>query len=243
MDLPAPPSDKVADKPALRLLQVVEVMARTGPAQLADLVAAAAIPRGAVWRSLDLLRQQGWARMRHGDNAWVLCSHITALMAAAPHTPPEVEQVLPLFDHLASSGRVHVDLGRFVARGDFRVIETTRKDGYGGGSLSLIDDDIALAGQLTLSPPDLVRNLTAFMERATPEERQVVSSGEHARQLRRLRDGRAVWHEDGTAVAIALDARPGVALRVELWRVSKSRIAALREVISAILSKGLPEQG
>ena len=51
----------------------------------------------------------------------------------------------------------------------------------------------ALAAQLHLVPADLVRHLTAFMERAGAEERQVISSGEHARTIRRLRQQGVVY--------------------------------------------------
>jgi DNA-binding IclR family transcriptional regulator len=221
---------------AQRLLDVLEGVCRFGPITLSDLVSRLDIPRGAVWRSLDALRQKGWVRMRHGDRAFELCAAVTGLFAHAHAARPEVEALMPIFTRLADSGPVHVDLGLFTARGTFRVVETTRKQGYADQSLSLTDEDIALAAQLHLPPADLVRHLTTFMERAGTEERQVISSGEHARTIRRLRQHGVVWHDDGSSASLGRRGWPGVALRVELWRYSRIRAEGLRELVTEIVA-------
>lgn len=229
------PSD-LADRTSLRLLEVLEGVCRLGPVTLATLVARLQIPRGAVWRALHALRQKGWVRMRHGDKAFELCAPVAHLFAQGHVARPEVETMAPVFDRLAESGPLHVDLGLFTARGEFRVVETTRKGGYGGATLSLTDDDIALAGQLHLPPADLVRHLTTFMERAGTEERQVIASGEHARTIRRLRARGVLWQDDGYSAAFGWRALPGVALRVELWRHSRARVDALRDLVTEIVA-------
>lgn len=224
------------DGTALRLLDVLDGVCRFGPVTLSDLVTRLDIPRGAVWRSLAALRQKGWVRMRHGDKAFELCAPVAGLFAHAHVARPEVEALMPVFTRLADSGPVHVDLGLFTARGEFRVVETTRKHGYSDQALSLTDDDIALAAQLHLAPADLVRHLTAFMERAVADERQVISSGEHARTIRRLRQQGVVWQDDGSSAALGRRGWPGVALRVELWRYSRIRAEGLRELVTEIVA-------
>jgi DNA-binding IclR family transcriptional regulator len=219
-----------------RVLDVLDGVCRFGPITLSDLVSRLDIPRGAVWRSLDALRQKGWVRMRHGDRAFELCPSVPGLFGQAQAARPEVEALMPIFTRLAESGPVHVDLGLFTARGAFRLVETTRKQGYSGQSLSLTDDDIALAAQLHLPPTDLVRHLTTFVEQAGAEERQVISSGEHARTLRRLRPQGVVWQEDGSSAAFGRRGWPGVALRVELWRYSRLRAAELRDLVTKIVA-------
>ena len=149
---------------------------------------------------------------------------------------PEVEALMPVFDRLAAAGPVHVDLGLFTARGEFRIVETTRKQGYSDLSLSLTDEDIALAAQLHLPPADLVRHLTTFMERAGAEERQGIASGDHARTIRRLRGAGVVWQDDGAVAALGRRLWPGVALRVELWRLPRRRAEALRALVTEIVA-------
>lgn len=234
----APPAAQAdsSDSAALRLLEVLEGVCRFGPVTLSDLVARLDLPRGAVWRALAALRQKGWVRMRHGDKAFELNAPVSALFAHAHVSRPEVEALMPIFTRLAEFGPVHVDLGLFTARGEFRVVETTRKQGYANQTLSLTDEDIALAAQLHLAPADLVRHLTTFMERAAAEERQVISSGEHARTIRRLRQQGVVWQDDGSAAALGRRGWPGVALRVELWRYSRIRAEGLRELVTEIVA-------
>lgn len=222
------------ERQALRLLDVLDAVCRHGPAPLAVLVQRTGIPRGAVWRALDVLRDKGWVRMRYGDNAFELRAPVAGLVGQAHCTRPEVELAMPEFERLAASGPLHVDLGMFTARGEFRIVETTRKDGYAEGALSLTDDDIAVVAQLHLPPPELIRHLTVFMERAGNEERQMISSGEHVRGIRRLRGAGQLWQDDGAAVSVAMRAQPGLAIRAELWRISRARIADLRQTVEAL---------
>lgn len=222
------------ERHAFRFVDIIEALARHAPVTLAGLVERTGLPRGAVWRALDVLRARGWVRMRHGDKAYELRAPVAALFAQARTSRPEVEAAMPLFERLTAIPHVHVDLGMFTALGEFRIVETTRRDGYDRRPLSLTDEDIAVVAQLHLSPPQLVRHLKAFMERATGEERQVISSGEHARSLKRLRDVGVVSHDDGTVVALSAGALPGVGLRVELWRVSRARIRDLQDRLAAL---------
>lgn len=224
-----------ADRHAHRLLDVADAVARLGPITLNDLAVATALPRAAVWRALQVLRDREWLRMRHGDNAYVLNARVAQVFGHAATCRPEVGAALPLFERLSQLGPVHVDLGVFTELGEFRIVETTRKDGYGRPALSLTDDDIAVAAQFAMNPAHLVRHLTAFMTWASAEERQVISTGEHARHLREHRGAGQVRDADGHAVAFPLPGHPGAALRVELWRTSRARIAALEAGIAALL--------
>lgn len=225
------------DSSGLRLLDVFDAVCRLGPVTLADLCDRTEIPRGAVWRALSTLRQKGWVRMRHGDKAYELCAPVASLFSQGHFARPEVESVMPVFTRLAESGPVHVDLGLFTSKGHFHIVETTRKDGYQPNALSLTDEDIAIAAQLHLTPADLVRHLTVFMETAGAEERQVISSGDHARTIRRLRPEGVVWQDDGAAASFGLRSFPGLGLRVELWRLSKTRAQALRNLVGTILAE------
>jgi len=226
------------DTPSLRLLEVVEALARCGPLTLAALVAELGLPRGAVFRALCSLRRKHWVRMRHGDRAFVLRAPMVGLLRQAPHSAAEVEAALPLFERLAAVGPVHVDLGLFTGAGEVRVVETTRKAGYGGACLSLTDDDLALVAQLQLPPGELVRHLTVYLDRATAEERRIIASGDHARHLKALRLRRVLFHEDGTAVALAPPGLTGVGLRAELWRPSRQHVAGLRDAVAALMGQG-----
>lgn len=226
------------DRHSFRLLDILEAMARHAPITLADLVERTGLPRGAVWRGLDVLRARGWVRMRHGDKAFELRAPVGALFGQAKTSRPEVEAAMPLFERLADIPHVHVDLGMFTGIGDFRIVETTRKDGYDRRGLSLTDDDIAVVAQLHLSPPQIVRHLKSFMERATTEERQVIASGDHARSLKRLRETGSLSQDDGAVVALSTAQLPGMGLRVELWRVSKARIRDLQDRLALIDTGG-----
>lgn len=222
------------DTPSLRLLEVIEALARRGPSTLSTLADDLAIPRGAVFRALNSLRRKHWVRMRHGDRAFVLRAPLVRLIGEAPHGPAEVEAALPLFEALKAAGPVHVDLGVFAAAGVFRVVETTRKDGYGGRSLSLTDDELALVAQFDLPPAELVRHLTAFLSGADAEERRLIASGEHARHLKALRARRVLIHGDGEVAAFAAPGLPGVGLRAELWRPTRQHMARLRDTVWAL---------
>lgn len=238
-DLPMPAASAAEDdRHAFRFVDIIEALARHAPVTLAGLVERTGLPRGAVWRALDVLRARGWVRMRHGDKAYELRAPVAALFAQAKTSRPEVEAAMPLFERLTAIPHVHVDLGLFTALGDFRIVETTRRDGYDRRPLSLTDEDIAVVAQLHLSPPQLVRHLKAFMERATGEERQVIASGDHARSLKRLREVGIVSQDDGAVVALASGALPGIGLRVELWRVSKARIRDLQDRLGSLGIRG-----
>ncbi|NBO21687.1 MAG: hypothetical protein EBU97_07160, partial [Rhodobacteraceae bacterium] len=117
-----------ADRHAHRLLDVADAVARLGPITLTDLAVAVSLPRAAVWRALQVLRDREWLRMRHGDNAYVLNPRVAGIFGNATTCRPEVEAALPLFERLAQLGPVHVDLGLFTELGEFRIVETTRKD-------------------------------------------------------------------------------------------------------------------
>ncbi len=224
------------DAPTLRILLVAEAIADDGPLTLVELTQKLKFSRGAIWRALDTLRGQGWVRMRAGDSAFEMCSALVARLSNARPSLPALEANLHLFQRLAATGPVHVDFGHFPETGRFSIVESTRKSAYTAAHLSLVDDDLAIAAQLTLPPPVLVTHLRAFMVTAPEDQRRVITSGEHGRSIAKLRDIGHLWADDRSVIAISLRDWPGHALRAELWRHTKADLAMFQSNIAAFLA-------
>lgn len=227
------------DAPTQRILAIAEMIAERGPITLVELSAALPFSRAAIWRAVDTLRMQGWVRMRAGDNAFELRRELADRLARGHHSSPEVEAIAPIRDRIMEIGPVHVELGGFTDTGVFRVLESTRKSYYAGqlSVPSLVDDDLAIAAQLTIPPPSLVLHLRAFMVSARDDERRVITSGEHGRLIAKLRDIGHIWQEDHSGISLALPEFRGFALRAELWRVGKGDIARFRMLVEAFLAE------
>jgi hypothetical protein len=229
------PDASAPDAPTQRILIVAETISQFGPITLPELTERLGFSRGAIWRAIDTLRARGWVRMRAGDSAYEMEFSKTRALANGHASNPALAPLLPLFAQLASLGPVHVDIGQFVDTGVFRIVESTRKAAYSGAPLSLVDDDLAIAAQLPLSPQVLVGHLRSYIVDATEEERRVVTSGVHGRVIARLREVGHIWMEDRSAISIALPQALGLAVRCELWRHSKADTARLQAGINAIL--------
>jgi len=233
--MPAPDPDA----PTQRILAITELIAERGPITLVELTAALPFSRAAIWRAVDTLRLQGWVRMRAGDNAFEMRRDLADRFARGHHSSPEVEAIAPIRDRIMGFGPLHIELGGFTDTGVFRVLESTRKSYYAGqfSVPSLVDDDLAIAAQLTIPPPSLVLHLRAFMVSARDDERRVITSGEHGRLIAKLRDVGYIWQEDYSGIAMALPEFRGFALRAELWRVGKGDIARFRAQMEAFLAQ------
>ncbi len=227
------------DAPTQRILAIAELIAERGPITLVELCAALPFSRAAIWRAVDTLRLQGWVRMRAGDNAFEMRGELADRLARGHRSNPEVEAIAPIRERIMGYGPVHVELGGFTGTGVFRVLESTRKSYYSGqfSVPSLVDDDLAIAAQLTIPPPSLVLHLRAFMVSARDDERRVITSGEHGRVIAKLRDVGHIWQEDHSGIAMALPEFRGFALRAELWRVGKGDIARFRTQMEAFLAE------
>lgn len=227
------------DAPTQRILSVVEAISAQGPITLVELCAVLPISRAAIWRALDTLRAMGWVRMRAGDSAFELRSDLVARLGAGHVANPLVEQIAPIFETIAAIGFVHVDLGGFVKLGQFRLLESNRKQPQGGfqRALSLVEDDLAIAGQLSLTPPNLVMHLRSYLESAEVEPRRLITSGEHGRTIAKLREKGHFWRDEGRSVALALKDYPGFALRVAIWRQTRANMDRFHEVIRQTLAQ------
>jgi hypothetical protein len=224
------------DAPTQRILIIAETIARYGPITLAQLTERLQFSRGAIWRAVNTMRNQGWVRMRLGDNAYEMRSAFANMFAQCHHALAEIEMIEPLMTEMAKAGAVYVDLCHFTQLGECRVIETNRKE-LPTAALSLCDDDLAVAAQLQMPPKDLVAHLRAFITVANDEERRLVTSGEHGRHLARLRDTPVVWLDDQSAVSFPVQGHIGFALRAELWRTTKAEIAAFSAYMSNLITK------
>lgn len=227
------------DAPTQRILIIAETIARFGPITLAQLTERLQFSRGAIWRAVHTMRAQGWVRMRQGDSAFELRAGFADLIGQGHRSDPQVERIDPLIQRIADIGAVYVDLCQFTQTGRCLIVETTRKQ-RPRAALSLCDDDLAIAAQLAMTPKDLVTHLRVYLETAGDEERRIITSGEHGRLLARLRDQGAIWMDDNSAVAFPVPGHIGFALRAELWRRTRSDIAAFVQTMTALITAESP---
>ena len=223
------------DAPTQRILIIAETIARYGPITLAQLTDRLQFSRGAIWRAVSTMRNQGWVRMRLGDNAYEMRSSFANMFAQSHHALAEIDTIEPLMTEVAKAGAVYVDLCHFTQLGQCKVIETSRKQ-LPTAPLSLCNDDLAVAAQLQMPPKDLVAHLRAYITLANDEERRLITSGEHGRHLARLRETPVVWLDDQSAVAFPVQGHVGFALRAELWRTTKAEIAAFAAHMNNVIN-------
>lgn len=228
-----------SDAPTQRILSVIEVISAQGPITLQGICAALPISRAAIWRALDTLRATGWVRMRAGDSAFELRHEVIDRLHKGHRSLPEVDLIVPIFDELAGLVPVHIDLGGFTAKGVFRIMESSRKSRAtaAAGPLSLVDDPLAIAAQLTLAPDSLLGHLRAYMVEARDEERRILTTGEHGRRIADLREAGHIWADDRSHVALSLAEFPGFALRVESRSQGRADIANFGKVIAGFMAQ------
>lgn len=219
-----------------RLLVVLGAVAEHGPISLSQLNDRLDVSRASIWRALDTLRTAGWVRMRLGDRAFELERDIQKAMCMAYTSLPQVVQTVRLASLFGETADIHFHVGMFTAPGQYRIVETTLKSGYLSTPLSLTDDKIAIAGQLSLNSPALVRHIRAYIEVSSIEERRVVTSGEHARLLKQHRNTSVFWEEerDIAYLPVPIASHVGLAIQLDLRRRSKRKIIEFSEHVEGL---------
>lgn len=237
-----PPTE--GDTATQRLLTVLQAIAEHGPISHSALCDRLPISRSAIWRAALLLRAQGWLRIRPGDKAYELTCTLDRLMAGANFQSEEAEEIAPHIRMVQEMGPFHVDFGCFIARGQFVLLESTRATACRRSPLSLVFDEGAVAAQIVMDRPQVLRHLRAFLDRATEEERRAIESGEHGRVLDRLgRDG-IVWAMDRRQFSLPWQSRQGTAGALTITLRADQRrdmlpplVATLRGVVPGLSPK------
>ena len=233
-DLPATGSDKATD----RLLSVFEAIAQRGPLTLAALTDATGLPRSAVHRAAQVLQRRGWVRARLSDHAYAVSSRFDDAIANARYAQEEAEALAPLMARLAREWGGQVDLGLFVARGVFEVVDSTARR-IRLGRRSLVASPIAVAAQVSLPPAGRVRHLDAFLMQASDEEADFVTSGRHFRQVKAAEatiNDAGGWSLEGEELLAPFSAPSGVAgaLRMRRMMDPTGALAAMRAGLDGI---------
>lgn len=227
------------DKATERLLSVFEAIAQHGPLTLAALTEATDLPRSAVHRAAQVLQRRGWVRARLSDHAYAVSSRFDDAIANARYAQEEAEALAPLMARLAKDWGGQVDIGLFVARGVFEVVDSTARR-IRLGRRSLVVSPIAVAAQVSLPPAGRVRHLDAFLMQATDDEAEFVTSGQHFRQVKNAETtimetgGLSL---EGEEVLTPFSAPSGVAgaLRMRRMADADGAMAAMRAGLDAVM--------
>ena len=176
----------MAEKPTIRALQVFEALATSGGQTLNELTESLPdISRAGIWRALDHLREQKWIRMRKGDKAFVLTTHIDDLMANTPEIPLVLEELDARLPELPAEMEMMV--GLFTAPGVFQFVESTHRK-FDREPQNLLNCRAALVALMTVSNANMLRHLERWMENgASPDQIQFVKSGKLRPQMLALR--------------------------------------------------------
>lgn len=180
------PQSEQEKSPSHRALMVMSAIGEHGPITLSGLCALLPVPRTAIWRATATLRDFGWVRIRLADKAFELTSQCDLMLSRSHFSHPATDLAAATLDELRKEGVVAADAGMFTTAGRFSLIESTRADADLGVPLSLLNDKFALAAQAAMPPDELLRHLRAFQRIADPMERELVSSGAHARAIMAL---------------------------------------------------------
>lgn len=227
-DMDDEPQFSGPDKATDRLLSVFETIAQRGPVTLAVLTEATGLPRSAVHRAAQVLQRRGWVRARLSDHAYAVSSRFDDAIANARYAQEEAEALAPLMAELAREWGAQVDLGLFVARGVFEVVDSTARR-IRLGRRSLISSPMAVAAQVSLTPAGRVRHLDAFLMHASDEEAEFVTSGQHFQQVRTteaLVKDVGVWDLEGLEILAPFSAPSSVAGVLRMRRMADPVAAA-----------------
>lgn len=189
----------MTDKPTIRALSVFASVARHGPVTLAALEPRhPEISRAGIWRALDNLREAGWARMRLGDNAWLVTHAADDILGNATIPPRAVEELVPRLPQ-TRKGR-EILIGTFTEYGRFEIVEATDPTRI-GDVLPLIGEPMAFSALAMAEEADMLRHLKRWMDTdADAEERALITSGELNQGLRRARANPALRLSTGQAL-------------------------------------------
>jgi hypothetical protein len=220
--------------PSLRMLLVLQTVAAHAQIQYGDLLGQTGLTRGTLARALANL-QDIHLIQTVPPTGYSIVPHLVSVAGKANAAEAVLAPLEPLIDHIVALGPFHVDVGWFARTGDARLIESTRRDAVPGSRLSLVDDDLAIAAQIRFRRDSLVRHLTAFLAQAPIEAIRQVASGHHQTVLNEARTKGAIWHTDGSAVSMPVGTVPGLAIRIEAWRISRRRLEQLRDLVAGIV--------
>lgn len=175
------------DGPTLRVLIVLSTVSKHGPLTLAQITERAGFSRAAVWRALDVLRMQGWVRMRSGDNAFEVTAVHKAAIKHGHASYENAEDVGSMIQALAERFQVHVSFGGFLEDERFGLLESTNKQDYIDSDASLVNSTIILAAQLRLDVVKSIRYTRHYIEICSPSDRVFIERGYLAAKLRDFR--------------------------------------------------------
>jgi hypothetical protein len=217
-----------------RVLQVAEAVALHGPIALAELCTRLAFSKASIWRCLDVLRARDWVRMRLGDNAFEATAGFAERTAGCHRSIPLANQINAFLRGLIEDGPFHVEFGALVSPGEFVILETSKVASYRRPMRSLVDDDIAIAAQLGLSPSEKVVQLSSYLRQCSEEERRAIQSGDHGKHIRQLKAVGLVWGQERTSFAAPclVPSLIGAAFRVELKPSAVTSLEAIEAVAS-----------
>lgn len=196
------------DKPTQRALIIYETLLLEGSQTLHQLdTRFNNISRMGLHRALTHLRDQGWVRMRWGDNAWSITPKLIDLQAVGPRfsrLPADLDKVLPTLPAGLDLAVFH-----FADLGQFEVIEF-RGATFQDTSVVNLVQDLPAQLALALSDPGMaLRHLQQWLIHADPADRKQVTSGQFNTRLKRLRQTRAYWTHLDQCCTFAVQAHDG----------------------------------
>lgn len=220
-----------------RVLLVAEDVFANGPTTLSEITRRLTMSRGAIWRALCSLRSNGWVRMRSGDNAYEMRPSIAHMVASAHTSFSGADDFAQFIQTLARFGKFGVEFGMFSSLGKFAIVETTFANGYNLKNRSMVNDEIAIAAQLSLDAPTLLRHLMKTIEHCSEDERRCIQSGQHSKKIHAARLVGLVWSTDLSAFAIpcTMGVSDMGAIRIEI-KVISSKNKRLLVKVANILS-------
>ncbi len=221
--------------PTRRMLGVLTAVAHQHGATVGYLAARTNLPRGPLSRALENLKDSDLIQS-DGARSYRITPDLNHAATKARISPPVLTVMDPVVDAIVGAGPFHVDVGWFCHLGDVRLIDSTRRDAALDSRLSLIDDDLAIAAQASLLPDALVLHLAAYLKSAPERENLIVATPHHRALVDDTRKKRAIWSEDGSVVSIPMPSHPGLALRIEVWRLSRPRLNRLKELAAMVLA-------
>ncbi|MCX7561800.1 hypothetical protein OS190_19745 [Sulfitobacter sp. F26204] len=151
-----------------------------------------------------------------GDNAFVATHDKVAQLINGSSSFENAQPIAQTMLDLEHTFDAHVCLAGFTHRDTFEVFESTNKADYQRNDLSLLDDSMARAAQLSLKKTDITRILRAYALMCTPSERLRIVAGHHSDTLDRIRKKGPIIKADEASIclAVTLNSQPGFSLRL-----------------------------
>ena len=213
------------DKPTKRALIVYETLLSGGPQTLNQLTACLHdISRMGIHRALTHLREQGWVRMRWGDNAWHATPRLRDFVGHAPpppRLPADVDLALP-----PPPNGVDIAVGHFAEQGQFDMIEATGPLASMAAD-NLLRDTLPQVVLAAIDPALAVRHIQAWLPGATASAQKQVSSGQLNRHIKQARQDLCIWSDLTCAFAFqSADGKMGGVLGVARTAAAQAGLKA-----------------